>query len=261
MPSELSRIVHKMLAKSPDDRHASAMELLRDLRQVRIEGLEVDWPDELLDLGAAEQMALSDSPIEATQQLDALMKASAGQARSGRGRRIWAAIVVLAFLGGSALAWGTRSTAMLQIEEGQQMARVEKKDTVEEQFFYAMWMRTEEAWESVSEYFPADTPNATERGRNKPYTLRAKQHLGRHYLETEQYSRALEVYTELANLDRTEELFRAYGLAGQAIAFAHLGQQDELASAWASAQNLRKYLDEDMRTELNRLENTARVRN
>ncbi len=259
LPSDLARIVHTMLAKSPDDRYPSAGELLRDLRQVRVEGLEADWTDQLLDLDASERFALSDSPIEATQRLDALMKQSAQASRNNRAVMAWTAAVAIAFLVGSALAWVTRRTDVLAIGPHEVLPKVDIKDSAEEQFFYAMMVNTDEAWESVLEYFPPtadETLDAVERGQNKYYTNLAKQNLARLYYEDGEYLQALDMYAELADLDATEEQFRAVGLAGKAIVYARMNQSDKVPDAWASAWPLRQILervDREMFAELTQI--------
>ena len=46
LPPALCRIVHKMLAKSPESRHQWSQELLRELRQVQAANLADAWPDD-----------------------------------------------------------------------------------------------------------------------------------------------------------------------------------------------------------------------
>jgi len=43
LPEGLCRIVHKLLAKKPDERYQGAIELLKDLATLKIEGLDQDW--------------------------------------------------------------------------------------------------------------------------------------------------------------------------------------------------------------------------
>jgi serine/threonine-protein kinase len=256
LPSDLARIVHTMLAKSPDDRYASAGELLRELRQVRVEGLDADWTDQLLDLDASERFALSDSPLEATQRLDALMKQSTQASRHKRALKLWTAGVAIAFLVGSALAWATRRTDVLAIGPHEVLPKVDQKETIEQQYNYAMFVNTDEAFESVLEYFPADAgdiSDATERAQIKYYTNLAKKNLAQLYYEDGEYEQALDMYADLADLDSTEEQFRAVGLAGKAIVYARLNLEDEFAATWFEAMSESEHLDPEMRAELNRV--------
>ena len=64
-------------------------------RQVQVEGWESDWSSDLLDLDTTEQLALSDTPIEATRRLEAVMRQSVDMPVAGRGRKIWAALLVV----------------------------------------------------------------------------------------------------------------------------------------------------------------------
>src|SRR4029453_17338130 len=58
LPEGLCRVVHKLLAKKPDDRYQRAIDLLKDLKNLKIEGLEQDWTADLPGFNSAD-MALS----------------------------------------------------------------------------------------------------------------------------------------------------------------------------------------------------------
>ena len=46
LPAALCRLIHRMLAKSPADRHQTPDELLRELRELQSDTTNVEWPAE-----------------------------------------------------------------------------------------------------------------------------------------------------------------------------------------------------------------------
>src|SRR5438105_4477117 len=74
LPDGLCRIVHKMLAKKPDDRYQRAIDLLKDLKTLKIDGLDNDWAAELPGFSSADLALSTAGRLEATQQLDRLLR-------------------------------------------------------------------------------------------------------------------------------------------------------------------------------------------
>jgi tetratricopeptide (TPR) repeat protein len=193
-----------MLAKAPEDRYQSARELLRELRQVQLEHLDEEWPEDLPGWEITELDTAGVSLHETTQQLDTLMK-TAGQAEGGRLRGLlWAAGLVTAFLVGAALAFFTIREEPLLAETGSGPQPIPKFENVFSQWVYAFNMGTEEAWQAVIDYFP-DTHLANQ----------ARKQLAWLYLREDDYDRAEEVFKALAMLDASQQELRAFGLAGQ----------------------------------------------
>ncbi|HUT95763.1 MAG TPA: serine/threonine-protein kinase [Thermoguttaceae bacterium] len=203
LPPGLCRIVHRMLAKAPGDRYQSPRELLRELRQVQLEHLDEEWPEDLSgweipDLDTAATLH------ETTQHLDALMK-TAGRGLGGRLRWfLLAAGLVIAFLVGGTLASLTVREQPLLAETGVAIQPVPKFENAISQWIYAVHVNTEDAWEAVDDYFP-DTY----------WAHRAKQQLAWLYLRKDDYNRAKAKFEELAMLDGSQQELRAFGLAGQ----------------------------------------------
>ena len=87
LPPALGRIIHKMLAKNPDERYQSPRDLLRELRSLQIEGVDLHWPAELDELSSVETAALGSASWQATQRLQSVMS---DQARARNNRRwLW----------------------------------------------------------------------------------------------------------------------------------------------------------------------------
>ena len=208
LPPALCRMVHKMLAKAPENRHQSARELLRELRQLQLEHLDDEWPEDLPGWDNAELDVPGLSLHETTQRLDRLMKmkrGAPGGATAWVRRVLWAAGLVLAFLVGGGLAWLTTRQEPLLAQAGSRPQSVPKFENVFTQWTYAVQTGTEEAWQAVIENFP-DQPG---------FTHRAKTQLAWLYLKEDSYDRAMEIFESFAMLDESQQELRAFGLAGQ----------------------------------------------
>jgi serine/threonine-protein kinase len=258
LPGGLCRTIHKMLAKNPADRHQQPAELLRDLRTLQIEGLPDDWSPERDDWGTPELIALADARIEATQRLDAVMKSET--TRGGRSR-IWllAAGALAAFLAGTACAWLTRPSPLLQLP-ADQTPQIERRASAREQYFFvAVPLGAEAALKSVEQYFPPDKDPM-----NEYYVRLSKQRLADLYLANEEFDKALAYYSELANIE-SETQFQAFGLVGQANVYALQGDKTRAYEKLASLKpvydklrqpnlryELRRQLEPDLRTRFDR---------
>jgi serine/threonine protein kinase len=220
VPTGLCRIVHRLLAKKVEDRYQRPVDLLKDLRSLKIEGLEEDW---LADLPAWGLDDAIHSPAlnEATQQLS---RALLLQAKSRRKFLSWPLallLLALAFPVGGLIAWLTRPGPILVPSD------VERYKTIENQYRAALFAtrNREQAWKAVWEYFPPET-------NSNPTSLRlirlAKGHLAAFYLEQDRLADAYAIYEELANLEPTEVEFRTQGLAGKIVVLERQKRTDEV---------------------------------
>jgi serine/threonine-protein kinase len=203
LPPALCRIVHRMLAKAPEDRYQSPRELLRELRQVQLEHLDEEWPEDLPGWEITE-LDTAGSLHETTQQLDALMKTGSRERVGRLAWLAWAGGFVVAFVVGAGLAHWTVWERPLLAETGDGVAHVPEFENVYSQWIYAVHTNTEAAWQAVIDYFP-----------HASFANRARQQLAWLYLRKEDYERAKAKFEELAMLDASEREFRAFGLAGQ----------------------------------------------
>ncbi len=206
LPAPLCRVVHKMLAKSPEHRFASATELLREVQHLYQEHVGEAWPLEDPD---AEIVALEAATVghhEPTRRLAAVMRSAAQEAVAGPRWWIIASGAVLAAALGAAVAWFTVREKPLLVREELAAAEIPNQGSALRQWYYASVVGTPEAWQSVIDYFPNDAY----------WVNRAKQQLALIHLREENYDRALEIFGELASLDEIESELRAFGLAGQA---------------------------------------------
>src|SRR5439155_5316036 len=111
LPDGLCRIIHKLLAKKPDERYQGAIELLKDLATLKIEGLDQDWVAHLPGFHSADLALSTAGRLEATQQLERVLRSQIGQRRRWSGGPLVAAItglVLVGLLSGAVLAWINR---------------------------------------------------------------------------------------------------------------------------------------------------------
>ncbi|HIF33745.1 MAG TPA: serine/threonine protein kinase [Planctomycetes bacterium] len=242
VPPELCRIVHRMLEKDPNDRQQSAKALLRELRQLRGNGVEDDDSEDWLDEEAWDDTApltAEHSLTEATQQLETLVQNRLQLVRPAWAWAVFLGLITLSFVAGGGLAWSNRPAPLLDVS-AEYRSSVEAKATAQEQFWYAAFQNTEKALLAVEHYFPAE-----ENAQNEYYVMRSKQRLGELYLSTEQWLLALEEYQRLA--DAADNEFRAIGLAGQAMVFSKQQKSAEAAELLGQLVPLVRELPEGSR--------------
>ena len=265
LPSALCRIVHNLLAKPLESRCQSARDLLQELRNLEGEEFEAFWPDDLEHWDTPELLALTNARVEATQQLDVLMKGSADRIKSKRFRQqLISGLMVAAFLVGSLWGWYQKPAFLLQVDS-LNANQVVKKETVKEQFWFASLMNNqeplkEEALRSVSKYFsPEESKN------NERYARLADQKLADLYLEREWLNEAAELYKKLADLPGSEQELRAFGLVGQANVHQRREEGPQAADKLAEVRviydelipslrrELQQRMDPELRTEFTRV--------
>ena len=223
LPASLCRIVHKMLAKDPAERFQSPRDLLRELRGLQVEGIDLGWPAEMDEFNSVETAALGTTRLAATQRLQTIMNASTG-IRTNRtpfwyGMIVAGAVAASLLIGGAA-AWAFRSRFMLDTPPAT-FEPVQKMQTAAEQYDYAQLMPGNvAAWESVEYLFPSED--------DKHYALKAKQGLVKLYFQQGDLERAVPLLNELASAkdkdSAAQDSFRAFGLAG--LAFYHWKSND-----------------------------------
>jgi eukaryotic-like serine/threonine-protein kinase len=233
LPPVLCRIVHKMLAKEPADRFTSPRELLRELRALRIEGLDDDPDNSAVDLDDLGDETGAASEGAATQRLAALMRTTPFEQHRGRAWGRLIAVILLGLVVGGGVAWYTRSTLLGAVDPSR--SHVLQQESALSQYLYASTANTEEAWLAIAEHWP-DNPF---------YILLAKQQLARLYLlKKGDDERAYQLFDELANLDPVEKKFRAFGLAGKCVVLSHRGEHAASAELLAELMPLRDQLDQ-----------------
>lgn len=245
-PIGLCCLIHRMLAKRPEDRHQSAAQLLDELASIA--GLEAAAPTHpsgpasgsiSWDVSGEGGSRETPSRFAATQRLSALLARRLPARRLG-GRRL----LVLLAAGVAGLATGAGLAALRRVSDplaavttDELLGAGERRETIDEQYLHATLTNTEQAWLGV-EQFPIDDPKNTE------YVHRARGHRAALYFETGRESEAIELYRQLAALGETEVEFRAIGLVGLANLFY---ARQEMGSVERALGELKKLLAESPR--------------
>jgi len=247
LPEGLCRIVHRLMAKSIDDRFQTAPSMLKELRTLQIDGAEDgDWPSFIDGWSSSELKAVAAARHGATQQLASVMKEA--RAKKSNVTWVWMSLCCAAacILGG-VVAWANRPESLLNYDPAQ-VAQVERHATAQDQYYFATLVGTEEALRSVARYFPP-----SEGSDNQYYTRRSQQRLAELYTETGRLNQAATIFTDLANLSPTEAEFRAYGVAGQAMVYDQQGKTELASEKLRELLPLRRRLSGAMEQEAERL--------
>ena len=247
----LCGMVEKLMAKDPGQRYQTATELLGDLQALSVEegGLSSSsiggsWTTAAVGMTSTGQAG-------ATQRLDTLMKSEAHRAsRVERPWRVPVAItvfVLVAFLVGVALALVFREPDLLRPGTHTKREGVARRDTAQEQFLQAQLLDSEEAYLAVEKNFP-----------DQEYYVRLAQlHLARLYLRPDHNAphQALPLFEQLANLDETQQYFRAAALLGQAQVYHLLKNfsQSQTKLEQLQDEGLTEHLEKEMAGEARRL--------
>ena len=237
LPPALCRIVHKMLVKDPAGRWQSPRELLGELRRVQQEYC-AEGSGEGSGVWESSATMPVDPRLEASRQLAAVMKTGAADAAP---RRMWL-LLALGLLGafavGGALAWlSLRQETLLAVSDSGHV-RIPRQPSALAQYYCASQIGTEEAWQSVLQYYP----------EKESVVRRAKQQLARIYLLHKEYDKALQIFDELAASTDADKEYRAWGLAGKVGALALQGKYAQSANVLNDLWPIRGELrDEQMK--------------
>lgn len=220
LPVRFSVTVDRMLAKKPDERFADPAALLGELHALASEGAEQGWATSPNRWSLTEMVQSADDRAEATARLDNVMKTSALM-RPPRLPTLWLAAMlascVLIGLGAAALL--RPSDLLAGAQHGTAIY-----DNVWKQLLHAKRVNTEEAWMAILNHPEADHYD------QYYHPFLAKEGLAYFFLvRSQQYEKAIQPLQELANLGDAQPAFRAFGIAGLVVVYAHLDDIDRAA--------------------------------
>jgi predicted Ser/Thr protein kinase len=231
LPPEFRQAVHRLLAKSPEDRYQHAADLLRDLRGMNMAGEDSEWAFELQEWTSSDAELPIAGRHSATRELAEVMKASQAPSKSqGISAFILLFLIALATAAatGASFAWITAGDSLLDgsLETAPRMS------SVEEQFWYAKTTDSHAAWESIAKYFP---PGMS--AQNQRYSWLATQQQAWLYFRDNDLENALRLFEKLSmELPEEEADLIDFGLAGQALVYASQGKIELFAPIVAQFQ-------------------------
>ena len=239
LPKKLCQIVDRMLAKDPQDRFSDGQAVLQALDQFSPGSTNRGFPLPIAPTRHAASEGLIENRHAATQQLSAVMAREQAFRPLGKTPLFWASIGG-ALLLGVTLGLPERDPFLLAGADDLQ-TEIRNMGGVEAQYELARRLGTEEGWESVSLYFPAD----------RQYRSRAEKELAELYLQQDRRNEALEVFGQFVSQNPTDSEFHAYGLAGQYVIMVLDGEQESafqiFERLWPLRQKLSSFAPETTR--------------
>lgn len=242
----LCRIVHRLMEKKPEQRFASAGDVLRELRAlIPPTGDEADentWAD-LDDDSRTLSVSVNGGRTAAVDKLAEVMQTSALVLRRQEKRRkrwVWVGIAAFVLGGAAAVVKDRRSPSVLAGTTRTDTHAPPKQNSAQAQFIAAQMQLTDtEAWLlSVERYYPGDAY----------FVARSKQELARLYWHENRLDEALALFNDFAG--RLEQDYKAFGLAGQSLIQTKRGDLQRAAPTLGELMPLRSRLDPRMQQEL-----------
>lgn len=206
IPPMMARIVHRMIAKSPNNRYQSVRDLLHELKQLySLHFAELFTPDELSDWNMLHLDSNDSLILASTERLQSIMsnERKLKEERAYKLKLTALAVILAAVIGGLA-AFSQNKFAPSLLAPLPANTEFPKMETVAAQWVIAAQNDTEEGWYSVIHYYSDEVF----------WCDRAKQHLARIYMsEGDTYTASL-IFQEFADMTDTETQYQGYGLAG-----------------------------------------------
>ena len=217
IPPPLARIVHRMIAKQPDQRFQSFRELRQELRMLQAQHADVvsgtiDWASCPLDSGQREI-------VSSVKRLYNAMRRERFLSLRGRWLPL-ILILLLPFLLGAGLTYGWMYSRPCFLKKPV-AGSVPRQKTIAEQWLYACQFPSIDTWQAVVDY-----PYAT-----NYWALKAKRQMLRIYYQEDAFPDIQLICQEFANMNDAWPEYQALGLAGLAWCYAKAGESNAASAA------------------------------
>ncbi len=193
LPIALVNIVHKLLAKNPDDRFASAVELARALKEIVDENL-AGQANQMVPFAGLIIEHQRISNLEATQELQKRTKKSM-LAESKRSSATNMIVRKIAFLVGAVLLGFLFTTFWLQKDllsnQSTTTAGEPRQLTMQRQYAWAMIQNDLTHWTRFFKHYPPTD------GASRVYELKSKLQIARLYILGENYTLAAQTLSDV----------------------------------------------------------------
>jgi serine/threonine-protein kinase len=234
LPAELCQMVHKMLHKAPADRYANGAEIIRDLRELKIDGDSSHWLAELQQFSLPATTTDNTLGATASQQLAAVMEKTGAHSSPLTAQRLFWAALASAFLFGVLIGWPRNEPSLLE-SDVELSSQIKTMTSAEEQYYYAMALDSELGWKRVIKLFPD----------NERYVRLSRKQLADHYLLQDRFFEAMQIFDGFVRLGESEPEYLAYGLAGQFVILSLDGEKElaanKLAQWWPHRNKLQQF--------------------
>jgi hypothetical protein len=188
IPPALSRILHRMMAKSPNDRFQSVRQLKLEMKQLHAKFYsDSEISDALADWEALPLDVVDMSLNAMTDKLQATMVFEKGLIQ--KRRRLWPVLLAgcLVFFVGAVIGGQERPEKLLRIDDASQ-EQIELQQNVCQQWILATRLQTPGAWKKVIEW------------NDKQMTDMANQQIAWYYYRNRMPEQAEEYFIKLAGL-------------------------------------------------------------
>lgn len=220
LPASLADVIHRLMAKSPDERYASPSALLEALQSVASLGADEGWID---PEGSATRMIAPAGPdgtttADSAVKLARAMRESTSLEREGKGSKRWLLAPLIGLLCGLIFSAVFRPGSLLPTST---QDAIHREPSVRAQLYLAKLVDTPEAWLAVSEFFP-DTVEYN--------LLLAERGYATSCLKSGQFRRAMPALMRLNAREADQPGFAAFAKVGLFIAHVGLGEVTEAKS-------------------------------
>ena len=205
IPPPLARIVHRMMAKSPNDRFQSVRQLKLEMKQLHAKFFsDTEMSETLADWEALPLDVVDLSLNSLTDKLQATMVFETGLAK--KRRRLWPVLLAgcLLFVVGAVIGGQQERPEKILGIENQTPELIERQQSVYQQWALAMQLQTPLAWKRVIDW------------GDEQMTVMAKQQIAWYYYRNRMPEQAEEYFSELANQPPSSSDLVRFGRAGLA---------------------------------------------
>lgn len=209
LPPGLCALVHKMLAKKPEDRYQAAAEIVRDLGRLR---------DALVGLSGSDAVTRLSLGLSSSDQTATLAPAEVrtGAQRRSRWARAWVAASLVLTL---AAGWGVGQ--WVNARQGQHLQELARREVAPPDPLQAHEAELERTFEHLARW------DDTDRGRQMAAMI-ACIDLGTFYVKHRKLAEADRFFQKLDQPEQPRQL-RSFGKLGAAVVLAH---RDETRSSY-----------------------------
>lgn len=240
LPKPLVDMVMRLMAKDAKDRPSSPTELLTELEELRKQLQPELWPTTLIPLPTVQPHIQVNSSVHA---------ATVALSKIHRSRSRWlpfVGIAALTFVMGTLGYYGYLQANPSPLPVQQTPPIVQRQDSVQNQYLFALINNTELHWRAVSDYFPISANEL-----NRVYGAKANLQLAKWYRDHSLESKAIAI---LKRLKGQQVPVFCHIMASIELASIYRQQGDEKNSDFelSEALQLSSQLDDSQKNEINR---------